>query len=171
MNAPLVAVLRRKGVASREAKQAVVSVMRTMVGYLPEPEVTRVRGRLSQWLSHRVGEADFPIGNRFAPPDEFFRLVAEQSGFSLERARELSRIVVEAWSRIAPPELLGVVAGYMPAVIHVLLPERTDLVTPRPKDPLQGDLIPLCTAPVDSGWKWHAIGATGSGSTDPHILN
>lgn len=137
--------------------------MRTMVGYLPEPEVTRVRERLSAHLLRRVGQGDFPIGNRFARPEEFFRLVSEQGGYSLGRARELTPMVVEAWSRIAPADLLKAVAGYMPAVIQKLLPERTDLVMPKPKSPLQGDVIPLCTAPVDPGWKWHAIGATGSG--------
>lgn len=72
-------------------------------------------------------------------------------------------MVVEAWRQIVPPDLLKAVAGYMPAIIRVLLPERTDLVTAKPKSPLQGDLIPLCTSPVDPGWKWHETGATGSG--------
>ena len=160
MKAPLVAAVRQKGLTNHEAEQATVSIMRTMVGYLPEPEVTRVRERLSPWLLRRVGHADFPIGNRFAPPEEFFLLVSEQGGYSLERARELALIVVEAWSRIVPADVLRAVAGYMPAIIQALLPQRADLVSPKPKDPLQGDQIPLCTAPVDAGWKWHPIGAT-----------
>lgn len=163
MNAPLVAAGSQHGLTSHEAERAAVSVMRTMVGYLPEPEVTRVRERLSPHLLRRVGQGDFPTGNRFAPPEEFFRLVSEQGGYSRDRARELSLMIVEAWSRIVPPDLLRAVAGYMPAIIQALLPERADLVTPKPKEPLRGDLIPLCTAPVDLGWKWHLIGATGSG--------
>lgn len=163
MNAPLVAAIRRKGLTNHEAEQAAVSVMRTLVGYLPEPEVTRVRERLSPWLLRRVGEGDFPIGNRFTPPEEFFRLVSEHDGYSLGRARELTLMVVEAWSRIVPADLLSAVAGYMPALMQALLPERTDLFTPKPKDPLQGALIPLCTAPVDAGGKWHPLRATGAG--------
>lgn len=163
MNAPLVAAVRQKGLSHHEAEQAAVSVMRTLLGYLPEPEVTRVRERLSPWLLRKVGQGDFPIGNRFAPPQEFFRLVCEQGGYSLGRARELTLMVVEAWSRIVPADLLRAVAGYMPAVIQTLLPERTGLVTPKPKSPLQGALIPLCTAPIDAGSKWHAISATGAG--------
>lgn len=160
MNAPLVAALRQKGLTDDEAEQAAVSVMRTLVGYLPEPEVTRVRERLSPHLLRKVGNGDFPIGNRFAPPGDFSRLVSEQGGYSLERARELASLVVEAWSRLVPADLLRAVAGYMPAVIRLLLPERIDLVTPKPKSPLQGNLIPLCTAPVDRDWKWHSIGIT-----------
>lgn len=163
MNAPLLAAVRQKGLANHEAEQAVVSVMRTMVGYLPEPEVTRVRERLSPRLLRRVGQGDFPVGNRFAPPEEFFRLVSEQGDYSFGRSRELTLLVVEAWSRIVPADLLKAVVGYMPAVMQVLLPERTDLVIPKPKSPLQGDLIPLCTAPIDAGSKWNAISATGAG--------
>ncbi len=163
MNAPLVAALTRKGLTDHEAERAALSVMRTLVRYLPEPEVTRVRGRLSPHLLRRVGDGDFPTGNRFAPTEDFFRLVSEQGGYSIEKAREVSLLAVEAWSRIVTADLLRAVAGYMPAVIQVLLHERTNLVTTKPKSPLQGDLIPLCTAPTDPGWKWHAIVATGSG--------
>ncbi len=164
MNAPLIAAVSEEGgLTSDEAKRAAVSVMRTMVGYLAEPEVTRVRERLSPHLQRWVGHADFPAGSPFGPPEEFPRLVSEQGGYSLETARQVTTTVVEAWSRIVPGELLRAVAGYMPAVMQALLPGRTDLVEPTPKDPVRGDLIPLCTAPVDPGWKWHPTGATGTG--------
>lgn len=160
MNAPLVAVVRQKGLTNHEAEQAAVSVMRTMVRYLPEPVVTRVRDRLSRHMQRKVDSGDFAVGNRYAPSGDFFRLVAEEGKYPPERARELTLIVVDAWSRQVPPDLLEAVAGYMPAVIQVLLPGRPDLVTPQPEDPLKGALIPLCTAPKDPAWTWHKIGAT-----------
>ena len=148
------------GLSDGEAENVARAVMRTALGYLPEPLLLRVRGEMSSRLRRGVGFAVFPYGNRFADPDLFFEQVARATGLRVDRAKALSQAVMGAWSRTVTPSLLRAVAGYMPKLFRALVPARSALVVERPRSPLEpGDPLPLCTAPND-GRRWHKTGAT-----------